>query len=101
MSLLLFVSILVSFMYIWSATYIMQPFRNLINYVPILKWSNICPSCTTWWIALILSIMINPLDGILPPLLSNIAVAAISFVAMEITIALTKGKCNGGCSGSK
>ena len=54
------------------------------------------------WIALGLSFKTNPLEGILPPVLSHIIVAAITFLAMELTTGLARRKgCGGSCNGDK
>ena len=65
--------------YAWSDTEIARPFRNFIAKIPYINKPLLCHECSSFWISLILSIFINPLDQFINPILSNILSAFCGF----------------------
>jgi hypothetical protein len=65
--------------YCWNDTEIVRPIRNLIAKIPYINKPLLCHECSSFWISLILSIFINPLELLTYPVLSNIFSAFCGF----------------------
>ena len=73
----LFICLAIS--YAWSDTEVFGIFRNFIAKIPYINKPLLCHECSSFWISLILSIFINPLDQFINPILSNILSAFCGF----------------------
>lgn len=65
--------------YGWSDTEASRPFRNFIARIPYIRKPLLCHECSSFWISLALSFLINPLDGLTYPLITNILSAFAGF----------------------
>lgn len=65
--------------YGWSDTDASMPLRNYIARIPYIRKPLLCHECCSFWISLILSLFINPLDSICQPIISNICSAFCGF----------------------
>ena len=65
--------------YCWSDTEITRPIRNLIAKIPYINKPLLCHECSSFWISLILSIFINPLEQLTYPIFNNILSAFCGF----------------------
>lgn len=65
--------------YAWSDTEASRPLRNMIARIPYIRTPLLCHECASFWIGLLLSSLINPLEGYTYPVVSNILSAFCSF----------------------
>ena len=65
--------------YAWSDTEASRPIRNFIARIPYIRKPLLCHECSSFWISLLLSIFINPLEDLCQPIVSNICSAFCGF----------------------
>lgn len=65
--------------YGWSDTEASRPFRNFVARIPYIRKPLLCHECSSFWISLSLSFLINPLDLLTYPIVSNILAAFCGF----------------------
>jgi hypothetical protein len=69
----------------WSNSKIMGYVRRkLVLRIPIVRDALLCPVCSSFWIAVFLSIVFNPLSGIIPIIFSNICLGLINYLICGI-----------------
>jgi hypothetical protein len=62
---IIYLVISISTAFIWSFADIFIPFRNLIARIPYIRRPILCPECCSFWVGLLISLIFNPLFGIL------------------------------------
>lgn len=67
--------------YAWSDTEASRPLRNFIATIPYIHKPLLCHECSSFWISLILSIFLNPLESYTFSIISNILCAFMGFFA--------------------
>lgn len=65
--------------YAWSDTDVSRPLRNLVARIPYISTPLLCHECCSFWISLLLSIWLDPLQDIVQPIASNILSAFCGF----------------------
>lgn len=65
--------------YAWSDTEVSIPLRNMVAKVPYISKALLCHECSSFWISLFISMIINPLGDIKLPIISNILCAFCGF----------------------
>jgi hypothetical protein len=76
---LVYLFICLAISYAWNEAEVFRIFRNFIAKIPYINKPFLCHECSSFWISLILSIFINPLDELIYPILSNILSAFCGF----------------------
>lgn len=79
MSFLIYLIICLGVSYGWSDTEAATPFRNFIAKIPYVRKPLLCHECSSFWISLGLSFLVNPLNEITLPVVSNILSAFCGF----------------------
>jgi hypothetical protein len=77
--LIIYLFLCLSVSYAWSDTDISRPLRNLIARIPYIRKPLLCHECSSFWVSLMISLFINPLDGLTYEYLSNIFSSFIGF----------------------
>jgi hypothetical protein len=67
--------------YAWSDTEASVPFRNLVAKIPYIRNALLCHECSSFWISLFLSFLLNPLEESCLPYVSNLILAFCGFFA--------------------
>jgi hypothetical protein len=69
--------------YAWSDTEISVPIRNLVARIPYIRNALLCHECSSFWISLGLSFLINPLKDLdqIFPFSNNLMLAFCGFFA--------------------
>lgn len=65
--------------YAWTDTDVSRPLRNMVARIPYIRTPLLCHECSSFWISLLLSIFINPLNNYTYPIVSNILLAFCGF----------------------
>jgi len=65
--------------YAWNDTEVARPLRNQIAKIPYIHKPLLCHECSSFWISLVLSFFLNPLEQACSPLISNIISAFCGF----------------------
>jgi|688.fasta_scaffold115491_3 hypothetical protein len=66
--------------YAWSDTDAAVPFRNFVSYFPYIRKPLLCHECSSFWISLGISFLINPIkNSVSPYWVSNIILAFCGF----------------------
>lgn len=65
--------------YGWSDTEASRPLRNLVARIPYIRTPLLCHECSSFWIGLLLTFCINPLQYYTYPIVSNILSAFCAF----------------------
>jgi len=65
--------------YAWSDTEASRPIRNFIARIPYIRKPLLCHECSSFWISLLLTFFLNPLETICQPIVSNIVCAFCGF----------------------
>lgn len=65
--------------YAWSDTEASRPLRNLAARIPFLNKMLLCHECSSFWISLVLTIFINPLEEYTSVVASHILSAFCGF----------------------
>lgn len=65
--------------YGWSDTDASVPFRNFVARIPYIRVPLLCHECASFWISLMLTFFINPLESYTYPIASNILSAFCGF----------------------
>lgn len=65
--------------YAWSDTEISRPIRNKVATIPYINKPLLCHECSSFWISLLISFFLNPLENLVYPLASNILSAFCGF----------------------
>jgi hypothetical protein len=73
--------------YAWSDTEVTVPLRNLVARVPYARNMLLCHECSSFWISLGLSFLVNPMAEFAPPHFSNVLSA---FCGFFINMAFTR-----------
>jgi hypothetical protein len=76
---LIYLFLCLALAYGWSDTEASRPFRNFIARIPYIRKPLLCHECSSFWISLGLSFLINPLNYFTYPILSNILCAFAGF----------------------
>lgn len=79
MNFLIYLIICLGVSYGWSDTEAAVPFRNFIAKIPYVRKPLLCHECSSFWISLGLSFLINPLEYLNLFLISNILCAFCGF----------------------
>ena len=61
----------ISTSHMWSHAEIFQPVRTLVARIPYVRRPILCPECCSFWIGLAVSVLFNPLESVLPVVVSN------------------------------
>ena len=81
MSLVLYLIASLGICYAWSDTEASVPFRNMVARIAYLNKMLLCHECSSFWISLGLSFLINPMQDVAHPYASNILSAFCGFFA--------------------
>ena len=65
--------------YAWNDTEASRPFRNFVARIPYIRKPMLCHECSSFWISLILTLFINPLEDLTFPVCGNIISAFCGF----------------------
>lgn len=65
--------------YGWSDTEASRPLRNFVATIPFIHKPLLCHECSSFWISLLLTLIINPLKDSAPIIISNIVAAFCGF----------------------
>lgn len=65
--------------YAWSDTEASRPLRNIVARIPYIRNPLLCHECCSFWISLLLTLFINPLQDMAEPVVSNILSAFCGF----------------------
>lgn len=65
--------------YAWSDTEASRPLRNFVARIPYIRTPLLCHECVSFWISLLLTIWLNPLQDMVQPVVSNILSAFCGF----------------------
>mgnify|MGYP006270177609 CR=1 FL=1 len=65
--------------YAWNDTEASRPLRNLVARIPYVRKPFLCHECSSFWISLSLSFLLNPLETYCQPIISNILAAFCGF----------------------
>lgn len=65
--------------YAWSDTEASRPFRNFVARIPYVRKPLLCHECSSFWISLALSFLLNPFTGYVVAYASNILSAFAGF----------------------
>lgn len=65
--------------YAWSDTEASRPLRNFVAKIPYIRTPLLCHECSSFWISLLLTLVLNPLVEYASPIISNILSAFIGF----------------------
>lgn len=65
--------------YAWGDTEASRPLRNLVAKIPYVRTPLLCHECASFWISLLLSIWLNPLQDTTQPIVSNVLSAFCGF----------------------
>lgn len=65
--------------YCWSDTEVSRPIRNYVAKIPYIRKPLLCHECSSFWISLLLSYFINPLQDSSYPIISNVLSAFCGF----------------------
>jgi hypothetical protein len=65
--------------YAWSDTEASRPLRNIVARIPYIRDPLLCHECSSFWISLLLSFYINPLDSYNIGFSSNVLSAFCGF----------------------
>jgi hypothetical protein len=49
--------------YAWTDTEVATPFRNIVARIPYISRPMLCHECSSFWFALGISFLLDPLDG--------------------------------------
>lgn len=79
MNFLIYLIISLGISYAWSDTEISRPFRNYIARIPYIRTPLLCHECSSFWISLLITFFLNPLDNICCAIASNILSAFCGF----------------------
>jgi hypothetical protein len=79
MNLVIFLLCSLAICYAWSDTDVSVPARNLVARIPYINKPLLCHECSSFWISLGLSFLINPLESHTYPLVSNVLSAFCGF----------------------
>lgn len=79
MDLILYILVCLGITYAWSDTEIARPFRNIVAKIPYIHKPLLCQECSSFWISLTVSFIINPFELYAYSYLSNIFSAFIGF----------------------
>lgn len=85
-TLIIFCLVSLGVCYGWSDTKISVPFRNLIARIPYISSPLLCHECSSFWISLGISFLINPCAEICPMYASNLASAFIGFFINMVSV---------------
>lgn len=67
--------------YAWSDTEVSVPLRNKVATIPYISKPLLCHECSSFWISLLITLFINPLENYAPLYISNLFSAFIGFFA--------------------
>lgn len=79
MEFLIYLFLSLSLTYAWSDTEASRPFRNLVARIPYVRKPLLCHECSSFWISLGLSVVLNPLSCVIMPYISNVLSAFAGF----------------------
>lgn len=79
MNFLIYLIICLGVSYGWSDTEAAVPFRNFIAKIPYIRKPLLCHECSSFWISLGISFLINPISETTFPLVSNFLSAFCGF----------------------
>ena len=79
MSFLIFLFCCLGISYAWSDTEVTIPLRNLVARIPYINKPLLCHECSSFWISLGVSFLINPLEHYTFHLVSNVLSAFCGF----------------------
>jgi hypothetical protein len=79
MMLVFYLLISLGLCYSWSDTEASRPLRNLVARIPYIRTPLLCHECSSFWISLLLTLFINPLENYTKPIVSNILSAFMGF----------------------
>lgn len=79
MNFLIYLIICLGVSYGWSDTEAAVPFRNFIAKIPYIRKPLLCHECSSFWISLGISFLINPISEMTFPLVSNFLSAFCGF----------------------
>jgi len=65
--------------YAWSDTEASRPIRNFVARIPYIRKPLLCHECSSFWISLLLTVFLNPLEDISDPMISNVLSAFCGF----------------------
>ena len=65
--------------YGWSDTEASRPIRNKVAKLPYINKPLLCHECSSFWISLLISLFINPLEPYCLPVISNVLSAFCGF----------------------
>jgi hypothetical protein len=65
--------------YAWSDTEVSVPLRNYVARLPFLRKVLLCHECSSFWISLAISFLINPAEEYCFPIISNFLSAFCGF----------------------
>jgi len=82
--LIIFLLISVASSQLWSNSKICGYIRRFIVKIPFIRDVLLCPSCSSFWIAMFVSLFFNPLIGLMPYIVSNIAISIINYAICGI-----------------
>lgn len=86
MSLLAFCLITMGAAYVWSYGEIFIPLRNFIaKFLGKFSKPFLCGECSSFWIGVIISLFLNPLNAITYILISNLFCGLISYILYKLT----------------
>lgn len=78
-NLLVYLLVCLGVTYAWTDTDITRPIRSLIAKIPYINKPLLCHECSSFWISLLISFFINPLEIIINCYISNILSAFCGF----------------------
>ena len=79
MSLISYLMVCLGVCYAWSDTEVSVPLRNRIAKIPYLHKPLLCHECSSFWISLAITFVLNPLSDYSPLYVSNVLSAFCGF----------------------
>ena len=79
MNFLIYLVVCLGACYAWNDTEVSVPIRNYIAKFPYLSKPLLCHECSSFWISLVISFLINPIDSYSYPIISNFLSAFCGF----------------------
>ena len=84
-NLLIFLLISISISQLWSNSKICGYVRRkVILKIPIVRDALLCPTCSSFWVGIFVSLFFNPLVVVMPLVISNIAESVINYAICGI-----------------
>jgi len=77
---LVFLIISISLSHLWSHADVTRWLRNKVADIPYIRTPLLCPECSSWWIGLSMSVLLNPFNELFIIGLSNVLAASCVYL---------------------